>query len=472
MRWTDRLIGIISTLILARLLTPADFGIVAMASLVVALTDTLLDLGAPSALIQNRNVTRDDFDTAWTLRLIQAILAALLIALVGAPLAVDYFKDARVEDVLRVMAISVAIGGLENIGIVTFQKNMEFGRDFQFFFIRRISGFLVTLALALWLRNYWAMVWGALAGRVIGVVLSYVLHAYRPSFSFSRLRSLWSFSQWILVRNVGSYGAQQSDKLLVGRMGDSNALGAYSLADEISAMPSNEVLMPLGRVLFPAFARVADDPHELRRIFLLALGVQATVALPAGVGLALVASLAVPVLLGSQWTATIPLIHILALMNAAGALTHSSGYLLLALGKVRLQAILAWVQFAALLTLALLVFRSGEPTVIAGIRLAVAFTVMSLLFAMVLRAVPVLKARDLLSATWRPIVASAIMAVALFLVPHLGADHPLFHLIAEIILGALIYMLSILLLWRLAGLPHGAESYLLEIVGIKQQMQR
>ena len=166
MRWTDRLIGIASTLILARLLVPADFGIVAMASLVVTLIDTLLDLGVNAALVQNRNAGREDFDAAWTLRLIQSLCATALIGIVGAPLAADYFADSRVTPVLWVMALTILVSGAENIGIVAFQKNMEFGREFRFTFLRRLAGFLVTIGLAFWLRSYWAMIFGALFGRL------------------------------------------------------------------------------------------------------------------------------------------------------------------------------------------------------------------------------------------------------------------------------------------------------------------
>lgn len=472
MRWTDRLIGIASTLILARLLVPADFGIVAMASLVVALVETLLEMGVGAALVQNRNADRNDFDTAWTLRLLQALVAAVLIAAFGAPLAAEYFNDSRVVDVMRVMAIAAALSGLENIGIISFQKNMEFGRDFRFFFLRRIAGFFVTIALAFWWRSYWAMVLGALAGRVVSVALSYALHEFRPRLSLSRLGRFWSFSQWILVRNLGGYGAAQTDKLLVGRRADASTLGAYSLADEISAMPTGEVLMPLGRVLFPAFVRVADNPSELRRVFCLALGVQALIALPTGIGLTLVADTAVPFLLGQQWLAAIPLVKILALMNIAIALTHSSGYLLLALGKVRLQAIIAWVQFALLLSLTVLVFPSSGAAGIASIRLAVSFVTMIVLLVLVLRAVPFLRFKDLFAHTWRPVSATAVMTGVL-LALDLSPDWPAtIQLISKITLGGTAYLLTSLLLWRISGYRDGAESYLLETLRIKQRLSR
>lgn len=126
------------------------------------------------------------------------------------------FGILRVVDVIKVMALTTLIGSFENIGIVAFQKNMEFGRDFQFLFYRRIAGFLVTIALALWLHSYCAMVIGSIVGRSVGVVVGYWLHNYRPQFSMARVRILWSFSQWVFVRNFGNYGVIELDKLLLG----------------------------------------------------------------------------------------------------------------------------------------------------------------------------------------------------------------------------------------------------------------
>lgn len=461
LRWTDRLLGIVSTLILARLLVPADFGIIAMASLVVLLVDTLLDLGVNAALVQNRDADRHDYDTAWTLRLGQSVLAATIVA-VAAPFAASYFNDIRVETVLWVMALSVVIAGFENIGIVSFQKDMEFGREFKFFFLRRLAGFLVTLLLALGLRNYWAMVFGTLAGRLVGVGLSYGMHDFRPRLSFARLRALWSFSQWMLVRNLGTYGAQQIDKIVLGPRAGVTPLGAYHLADDIAAMPVTELLAPIGRVLFPAFVKVADDPQALRRSFILAFGIQMLVGLPAGVGLALVADTAVPLLLGEQWLLAIPLLRILALISVATALTHGAGYLLLALGKVRLQAIFVWGQFLLLAGLLILAYPQADAAGIAQIRLAVGVLAMALFLGMALQAVPVLRLSDLLATGWRPAIATATMAA---LLTQWSAPDTLplaLRFLAEVGAGGTAYTATLLLLWWLVGMPEGPERYLFD----------
>lgn len=460
MRWTDRLIGLVSTMILARLLAPDDFGIVAAASIVVSLVDVLLDLGVNIALIHKKDADREDFDTAWTIRLTQAGLGAAIIA-AAAPFAADYFRDPPIAGVMQVMALTVLAGGLENIGTVAFQKNMEFGRDFRFLFVRRIVSFLVTIGLAWTLRSYWALVLGALAGRLFGVALSYHMSEYRPRLCWSRLRAMWSISQWALLFNLGNFADTRVDKLTVGRLDSSSALGAYSLADEIAALPSTELLAPLGRVLFPAYVEARSDAQRLKRAYLLALALQAMIALPAGVGLALVAPEAVAVLLGAKWLAAVPLIEILAIANLSTALTSSAGYLMMALGKLRINALVAWLKAPTFLALAWWFVAPGEVAMVAWMRMAVAALGLTLFATLVLRVLPGLSAAELLRAVWRPLLGVLAMAGVLTALPLPTAWPVLLLLPLKIGIGALVYAASVLMLWRASACPEGAESYML-----------
>ena len=460
MRWTDRLIGLVSTLILARILTPEDFGIIAMASVLVGLVDVLLDLGVNMALIQNANADDEDYHTAWTIRLIQsAAVGAIIFAL--APLAADYYRDPRVADVTRLMAVGMLVGGFENIGVVCFQKSMAFGQDFRFFFIRRLAGFVVTIALAVTLESYWAMPLGALAGRFTGVVLSYVMHPFRPHFSLSRVRHLWSFSQWALIRSIGVYFDTQFDRLLVGRISGASTMGAYTLATEIAQMPSTELLQPLGRVLFPAFVATKHDPARLREAYLVALAVQALLAIPAGVGLACVADRAVMIMLGAQWESAIPFVQTLALVFALAALSHAAGYLLITIGKIRTLSLFVWVQNIVFLSIAGAMFSSLSALDIAHLRLGVAAFGLVLFLGVILLEVRELRATDLLRAIWRPATAAGLMALTDMLVSFPDSLPLLLAFLLEVALGALSYSVALLGLWALSGRPQGAEAYIL-----------
>ncbi|MBS1188682.1 MAG: polysaccharide biosynthesis protein [Rhodocyclaceae bacterium] len=460
MRWIDRLLGIVSTLVLARLLTPADFGIIAMASVIMGLMDVLLDLGVIAMLIQKRDCDDEDFSNAWTVRVIECIVVAMLIILT-APLAADFYHDDRVAPVLKIMAISVLVTGFENVGVVFFQKDMQFGKDFQFFFLRRLVGFVAALALALWLQSYWALPLGALAGRLGGVALSYVLHPFRPRLTLSRFRQVWSFSRWMLLRNSGDYFASRLDKLLVGNRADAAIMGAYNLADEISVMPTSELLMPIWRVLFPALVKVRDHPEELQRAFLLAMAVQVMIAAPAAVGLAIVARDAVALLLGDQWMGAVPFVQVLALVYGLNAINFGTSHLLMALGRVHIVGMFVWVQILVFGLGAVTFLAGSGPLALAHWRLAVCalYTLAFLLF--IFQAVPSLRPRHIYAVVWRPVVATAFMAG---LLPFLSLEgwSPLPSLLVRCAVGGTLYGVALLLLWLLAERPRGAEAYVLD----------
>jgi lipopolysaccharide exporter len=461
MRWTDRLIGFVSTLILARLLVPADFGVVAMASLVVGLIDVLLALGVNVALIRNHNATPAHYNTAWTLRLAQSAVAATVV-FIAAPKAAAYFSDPRIIPVLRFMALSMLLVGMENIGIITFQKEMRFGLDFRFVFLKRIAGFLATILAAWLLRSYWALVIGTLVGRSFGVLLSYQIHPMRPRFSLEKMKEIFSVSQWLLVNSIAGYLNRNLDKMLIGRRANATVIGGYTLADEISAMPSTEVLAPLNRVLFPAFVGAKNDLTELKRLYLLAQGVQSLLGVSAGVGLALVAQEAVLVLLGAKWLFVVPFVRVLALANVVEAITTSGRYVLLTCGKIRSAALVNWLQVLFFATGALLMLPHADALQLASIRVVTVLAEFVVSIWLLMQTLNNVGLRDIVRTVLRPLLATGAMALAVISIGEAIELAPLAELILKIATGMATFPVAILLMWWVAGKPAGAESYLLD----------
>ena len=461
MRWIDRMIGLISTLILARLLVPEDFGIIAAASLVIGLLDVLLDLGVHVALIQNPKATQDHYDTAWSLRLLQNGLA-LIIIIVAAPLVATYFGDERITPVLQWMSLGLLLAGLENIGIIRFQKEMQFGLDFRFTFLKRLSGFIVTVIAAWLLQSYWAMVIGALAGRGIGVLLSYRMAPMRPRFTLVQIKDIFRVSQWMLVRNIGSYLNGNLHRILVGRRTDTATLGGYTLADEISAMPSTELVAPVNRVLFPAFVRASQDFSELKRLFLLAQGVQTLVGVPASIGLALVAHEAILLLLGEKWLLAVPFIQLLALANVVHAITSSGTYAIITIGHIREVAWLEWVQVAIFGLGAFLAIPQSAAIDLAWLRILTVAIGLFLALWILLRAMPNLRVHDIARTISRPLLGALVMSIVIIYGINGLEISALTALILKITVGLIAYPTAVLGLWWMSGRPAGAEQYLLE----------
>lgn len=461
MRWTDRLIGLLSTIILARILVPADFGIIATASIVIALADVLLEMGVYVVLMQTKDPTPAHYNTAWTIRLIQTSIMTGAV-LLAAPLAADYFNNPALTPVIRVLAFTFLLEGLENIWIITLQKDQQYTRDFRFMFSKRFAGFIITIVCAVIYESYWALVAGTLGGRLTGVILSYVMDRRRPRFSLEKFREIFTLSQWVWVRSVAQYFQGRLHQIVVASRESSAVMGTYTLADQIAAMPTTELLAPLNRVLFPAFVKVKDDLVELKRIFLLAQGVQALVVIPAGVGMTLVAHEAVLLLLGEKWLPAVPYVEILALLGCFTAITASGFYVLATLGKFRITALYAWIQVAVFALLAYVAFPQAGAETVAKLRLVLTITGLFTFTLFMRRELPGLKLSEMSESIFRPGIGAAFMYAGLELlrtnvvlptVPMLGL---------KIFIGMLIYSAVVFSIWSITGRKAGAESYLLE----------
>lgn len=459
MRWIDRLIGIISTLILARILVPEDFGIVAMASIVVGLADIIFDLGVNIAVIQKHEPSQAFYDTAWTVKIVQSSCVALLL-IAAAPFAADYYADPRVTAVIQVMALSLFVASFENVGIITFQKQLDFVADVKFVFVKRIVGFACTIVLTVVLESYWGMVIGALCGRLASTLMSYVAHPMRPQFSLAHFAEIFSISQWVLVKNISQYLDRTLHIVVVGGIAKAGVTGGYTLAVEISGIPGNDLLAPINRVLFPAFARVRDDYKQLSKLLISAQGVQVMVTVPACAGLALTANEFIPVALGEKWLFIIPFIQILALSNIIQSVNSSANYVLTVIGQIRVLALASWLQIAAFV-IGLLIFRQDiDPESIARIRFASIALTCGVSFLMLKRYLPELSLRSVGAGIVRPAVACMAMAVALKVLDiYIVVENTVLLLAIKIAVGVAVYMGTVLALWTLALRPDGAERY-------------
>jgi lipopolysaccharide exporter len=199
-RLMDRAIGLVNTLILARLLVPADFGLVAMATAIGGVLDLLGAFNFDLALIQKEKAESRHYNTVWTFNLLFGICCGLALVALAVP-AATFYKETRLTEVMYALSLSYFISAFSNIGIVNFRKELDFKSEFSFIFTRRIVTFVITMLAAYTLRSYWALIIGMTAGRAVGAALSYIMNSYRPTFTLSATRELFHFSKWMLVNN-------------------------------------------------------------------------------------------------------------------------------------------------------------------------------------------------------------------------------------------------------------------------------
>ncbi len=464
-KFVGRSLGLISTVILARLLMPSDFGVVAMAMVVIGILELITWFSFDVVLIQKQDTTREHYDTAWTFNFMFGVVSGLLVLALAHPTAA-YFNEPRLVAVMYVLASAQFVGGLQNIGIVNFRKDMNFDREFFYFLGRKLGGFLITVPLAFILRNYWALVIGQVTSALAGVVLSYTMHPYRPRFSLSKSGELFDFSKWMLLLNVIVALRRRVAHLAVGKLAGAGPLGLFTVSYEISNLPTTELVAPINRAVFPGYAQMSHDLQILRDGYLKVLGVIALFALPAATGVAAIADLLVPVFLGEKWLDAIPLIQILAFYGGITALQTNAGPVYLALA---LPARLVWLQLihlTILVPLAVWGTMSGGVVGAAWAFLAAHAIWTPLNLGVLLRTLK-LKITEFVPIVARAAVGSIVMY---FIVrwftgsvsfgPSLAAGAT--ELATAVLVGVGTYGFCVYLLWTAAGKPEGAEHYFLE----------
>lgn len=456
----DKSIGLLSTLVLARVLTPADFGLVAMATAVVAFTELMGAFGFDTALIQRQDTQRRHYDTAWTFNAMFSATVALTLVLLASP-AASFYREPRLEMILPVLAIGALVGGLENIGTVAFRKELDFGKEFRYLLAKRVTSFAVTVTLALTLRTYWALIAGIVAGKLVSVLISYRIHPFRPKFCLSARAELFHFSKWLFISNLLQFFHSRSTDFILGRTVGSHGLGVYNIGAEIAAMPSTELIAPINRAIYPVYSRLANEREALWKRFMDVFGVIALIAVPISFGLACVADAAVRVLLGEQWLEAIPIIRLVAVSGLAGALQSNLYLVIVALGRPRANTLLS----AALLVVSLPLLIVGSLHY-GAIGAASAYFCTSLFglfgISLVFSNITGIGLTQLGRLLWRPFIGAVFMtAGVLSLDTQCSSLLPLLRLLILIVAGAIIYVFTLLILWIVSGRPEGAEKVLL-----------
>ena len=322
-----RLLGLTSTLVLVRLIEPADFGIIALATSFMQTIDGMLTLGIEEAIIREAAPGRAFYDTAFTLNLLRGLSATLLVAAFAYP-AANFFNDRRLGPILLFVACLPALDGLANIGAVDFRRNFAFQKEFAIMVLPKLCGMLAAICAAAMLHSYVAMLVGIGMNRTLRVVMSYIMHTYRPRLSLTAWRELSGYSAWTWLLSLAVLVRDRSDSLLLGRLMNTSAVGFYSVGAEVAALPTTELIEPLGRAAFSAFAAGRQQNPHVGETFLRLIGSAALLTLPAGVGLSLVAAPLVALALGHGWEQAVPVLRILSLSFTVMVFGHLSLHLL------------------------------------------------------------------------------------------------------------------------------------------------
>ena len=467
MRLVLKMMGFVNVIILARLLVPEDFGLVAVAMILIGLVATVTDGSFDKFVLKNPEAGDQVFNTAWTAQVFAGLLATVLIFCLS-PLLVSYASDdPRLYSILFVAGLRPAILGFENIGQVEFRRDFNFGKEFRYWVYRQSIGIVIGLTLAITLQNYMALAWAAALTALSTVIISYVMSQYRPRFTLVGMRSVLSFSKWFALLDAGRYMADRLDEFIVAGLASPTTVGHYYMASDLSTMPTRELILPLERALMPTLAHIGDDKAALGRSLETVLSATIAFCAAAGMGLYAIADIFIRIVLGAQWIPAVPFFEWLAIYGALAAIVVSLQPFFVIGNALRTYST-AYLGYLAILAVTLTIagLQFGVEA-IAPVRTFCMLALLGFILAVVVR-LRFLSLSFLLSSSWRPLVSAFVMLFLLRFVQGALPDPSILNLLVQIIIGGSSFVVVQLLCWRISGRPPGVEGLVLDTIQRKR----
>ncbi|MBT3390741.1 MAG: lipopolysaccharide biosynthesis protein [Chloroflexi bacterium] len=352
-----KLLSFATTIILARLLLPEEFGLVGYATVVIDYLDVLNTLGMGTAIISRKDRIEEASNIAFYSSTILSIVLYLL-AWVAAPFAAAYFSEPAVTPLLRVIALTLPIYALGAIPGAHIQKNLRFKIKIIPDFSRSFSKGLVSVVLAWAGFGVWSLIWGQIVSAFIVVILNWILGKWRPTRVFDRQvsKEMLTFGGHIVA--IGFIGVllNNVDYLIVGRVLGAAALGYYTLAYRMPELVIRTINLGVDRVAHPILSTLQWDQEQLRSVYRNYLRYTSLAILPAGVGLAILSAPIIRIFYSSEWLASIPVMRWIAIAVMVGALGHIPGVLYKAINRPDILNKLALIKLP--LTIAILWYGS------------------------------------------------------------------------------------------------------------------
>lgn len=332
---TQKLLNIFTFLILARLLLPSDYGVIAVVFIVVGFFEVVTAPGFQKALLQRQGDADEYLDIDWTFNLIKSFFLFFIIFF-SAPALAAFLNVADYMSVIRWSAIFVVITAFGNSKQFYFFKHLDFKKVFWRDIVSQISYMVVAISWALFIdASPWALFAGHLTRFIVGMIMSYVLYPnwQKMSFKFGKLRELWWYSKWVVGQNIFSYVIGILDTVYVGHFLNSSRLGLFTKARDLSYAPIAPFMNIVSRVGFPAYAQIQDKKEKVREGFIKTLDIILAVSIPLALLLLAEGGIIVQTLLGKNWTGMVLPLKILALATILSTLVGIAKPVFDALGK-------------------------------------------------------------------------------------------------------------------------------------------
>lgn len=296
----QRGLGFISTLILARLLTPEDYGVIAIIYLVVFLADALSDIGGVQYIIQKENITDEDLNTAWTINLLLKTGFYLVTAMVT-PFIVSFLDVPELLVPILVTLLILPLNAIANPGEYLYHKTLELKSFFWMSLIARVSVFIITVIMAYLYRNYWALIFGTLASYFLPALGTYFIHSFRPRLSLVKFKEQWRFSQWVFFNSFVGYVKSQIDVIFISKFFSPADLGGYNMMKNLAKLPDRIIIAPLASTFLSTYSNVKNEREKLDKVANISVIGLCVLLCPLAAFLYYNSTEVITVLLGKDW---------------------------------------------------------------------------------------------------------------------------------------------------------------------------
>jgi PST family polysaccharide transporter len=367
----NRGITLATTVVLARLLVPSDFGVVALASIVIGIIGLFKDLGLSGAMIVRQDLDERAQGVVFTMLVATGVVVMLLVAALALPTS-EWLDEPQLDGVLVVMSLAVPIGSIGWFYETVLQRELEFRKRFIAQAIQAVVYALVALALAIAGAGVWSIVVAFVAGTAVySVVLLFITPGLiAPRWDSHIARDVFRTGRGFLAQGGLGFIQQNGDKFIVGAALGAAPLGYYSMAYRLCELPYLAIADPVARVTFPEFARMNARGDDVSPAFLSVLRLIAIVTIPIGVILSGAAAPFVAAVLGSQWTPMVTTLTVLGIWASVRAVQTTVAWLLNSLGHSGLMGTVSAVVLAPLIVGVLIAAHHGGIEAVAWVMLA------------------------------------------------------------------------------------------------------
>ncbi len=350
LRGSTRAVTFIRLAILARILTPAEFGAFGVATLVLSFLEIITETGINVFLIQQKDDIKKYFSSAWIVSAIRGCLIAITIIIL-APFIAGFFNSPDSYPVILLISLVPFIRGFINPAIINIQKEIQFQREFYLRFTLFVIDALVAIIAAFITKSAESFAYGLIASAIIEVIFSFIFFKPFPSLSFElgKVKLIIKRGWWVTLTGIFSYTAENGDNIFVGRMLNTPSLGIYQVAYKFSTLPISEITDVVNKVVFPVYSRFSEDKDRLWKAFVKVFATSSVLAVFLGAFIFLFAEQIIAVLLGSMWVEAVPVVKVLAFYGILRTIFGNFAPLFLSLGKQDFVAKMTFFRVLALL---------------------------------------------------------------------------------------------------------------------------